>query len=74
MVRPPNRPKMCNVMAKVVTCLSAIPSTRDKNELARLVHNMGGSIRAELSPMTTHLVTNSNQTEKYRVRLLLLVM
>ncbi|XP_063902866.1 protein ECT2 isoform X2 [Zophobas morio] len=64
---PDNTRPLFNLsMTGVVVCFTGF---RDKNDLASLVpliHNMGGSIRKNISQKVTHLIANVCGGEKYR--------
>ncbi len=59
-------------MRDVVFCTSGL-HTKVIKKYVDLVHFMGGSARAQWSPCTTHLVSITTQSEKYRVSVLIFV-
>lgn len=63
-----SRPLYCSIMSNHIICFTGFKKKEEMGRLCNLVHNMGGSIRGELSGRVTHLVASSVHGHKYGVR------
>uniref|UniRef100_T1J565 DH domain-containing protein n=1 Tax=Strigamia maritima TaxID=126957 RepID=T1J565_STRMM len=61
-----SRPLYCTSMQNLVICFTGFLIRDEMQDMVKLVHNMGGSIRKEFTNSITHLVANSTSRDKYK--------